>query len=170
MRITECLFFVGRTKFIHMTIAARRVLDDCRGAVDEIGNGVQGSAWRRRWVAAVVLLRTVGFVLSSVDSKISPEYKRAISEAWTHLKESKPQPEIFWGFIDAERHNIVHEYEVGAGKGVTIFVGNPGYTEDHYLVTRGPYSGRDQREILRHAIGWWETYLDSIDRSAKDKL
>jgi hypothetical protein len=44
-----------------MTRTAREVLKDCRGAVEEIGGGVQGRAWRRRWVTAVVLLRTVGY-------------------------------------------------------------------------------------------------------------
>lgn len=149
-----------------MTRAAREVLEDCRGAVDEIGGGVQGRAWRRRWVAAVVLLRTVGYVLSKVDANASPRYRKAIEDAWNQLSATKPLPEIFWGFIDAERHNIVHEYEVGAGQGATVHLGQNRPVEHHYLLNTGPFAGQDQREVLRTAIAWWDTYLNDIDRAA----
>ena len=149
-----------------MTRAAREVLEDCRGAIDEIGDGIQGRAWRRRWVAAVVLLRTVGYVLAKIDVNISPKYKRAIEAAWSQLNQSKPAPEIFWEFIDAERHNIIHEYEVGAGQGVTVHLGQSKPTEHHYLVNTGPFAGRDQRDVLREALAWWEAYLDGIDHEA----
>ncbi len=149
-----------------MTRAAREVLEDCRGAVGEIGGGVQGSAWRRRWVVAVVLLRTVGFVLKEIDVNISPSHKIAIGEAWSQLGQSKPQNVIFWEFIDAKRNNIIHEYEVGAGQGVTVHLGQNKPTEHHYLINKGPFRGRDQREVLGEAIAWWETYLDRIDQAA----
>jgi len=151
-----------------MTSAARLVLDDCRGAVEEIFDGIQGPAWRRRWVTAVTLLRTVGYVLRKVDAKISPDYKRAIEAAWLDISKSKPHPSIFWEFIDAERHNIIHEYEIGAGQGVTIFLGQKKPPENQYLLNTGPFVGRDQRVVLREAISWWETYLDAIDRAAGD--
>lgn len=149
-----------------MTIAARKVLEDCLGAIEEIDDGVQGSAWRRRWVAAVVLLRTVGHVLKSVDSKTSTRYRKAIDDAWCQLKESKPQPDIFWGFIDAERNNIVHEYEVGAGQGVVVYPGQDKPADCHYLINGGPFTGQDQRDVLRAAVQWLEVYLDDIDTAA----
>ena len=149
-----------------MTRAAREVLEDCRGAIDEIGGGIQGRAWRRRWVTAVVLLRTVGYVLAEIDVNISPKYKLAIEAAWARLKKSKSTAPIFWEFIDAERHNIIHQYEVGAGQGITVYLGQNKPVENHYLVNTGPFAGRDQREILREAIAWWEKYLDSIEHEA----
>jgi hypothetical protein len=152
-----------------MTKAAREVLEDCRGAVEEIADGIAGRAWRRRWVAAVVLLRTVGYVLKEVDARISPEYERAIDEAWSSLSVSKPEPAIFWQFIDKERGNIIHQYEVGAGQGVTIHLDHKP-TEYHYLINTGPFAGRDQRVILKEAIAWWESYLDRIDQAANDHL
>ena len=151
-----------------MTQAAREVLEDCRGAIDDIDGLVQGRVWRRRWVAGVVLLRSVGYVLAAVDVKINPQYKRAIADAWDRLSRSKPNPEIFWAFIDRERHNIVHEYEVGAGQGATVHLGQSRPVERHYLMNTGPFAGRDQREILREAIIWWETYLNDIDRAARE--
>lgn len=149
-----------------MTRTAREVLEDCKGAIEEIGGGVQGRAWRRRWVAAVVLLRTVGYVLAKVDTRLSAKYKTAIDQAWEDLNKTKPEPAIFWSFIDAERHNIVHEYEVGAGQDVTVHLGQNKPTEYHYLIKTGPFTGQDQREVLRQAIAWWEHYLDAIDRTA----
>lgn len=149
-----------------MTKAARDVLEDCRGAVDEIVDGIQGRVWRRRWVATVVLLRTVGYVLARVDAKVSPRYKQAIDEAWKKLSRSKPEPIIFWEFIEVERHNIVHEYELGAGQGATVHLGQNKPTEHHYLINSGPFAGRDQRAVLKEAIAWWESYLDSIDKTA----
>ena len=149
-----------------MTRAAREVLEDCRGAVDEIGGGIQGRAWRRRWVAAVVLLRTVGYVLGRVDINVSPRYKGAIEAAWKQLNISKPEPVIFWGFIEVERNNIIHEYEVGAGQGATVYLGQNKPVENHYLVNTGPFTGRDQRDVLREAIGWWESYLNAVDLAA----
>jgi hypothetical protein len=148
-----------------MTKAAREVLEDCRGAVEEIGDG-EGRAWRRRWVAAVVLVRTVGYVLGRIDVNISPAYKRAIDAAWNDLGRTEPQPAIFWEFIEAERNNIIHEYEVGAGQGATVHIGQNKPTEHHYLVNTGPFTERDQRDVLREAIAWRETYLDSVDRQA----
>jgi hypothetical protein len=149
-----------------VTRMAREVLEDCRGAVEEIAGGVQGRAWRRRWVAAVVLLRTVGYVLATIDVNISTKYKSAIDAAWSQLGQSKPQPAIFWEFIEAERNNIIHEYEVGAGQGATVHLGQNKATEHHYLMNTGPFAGSDQRDVLRQAIAWWEAYLDSIDRAA----
>lgn len=149
-----------------MTRAAREVLEDCMGAVEEIGNGVQGRAWRRRWVAAVVLLRTVGYVLDTIDGRTSPAYRRAIDSAWVELSRTKPDPAIFWGFIDDERHKIIHQYELGAGQGATVYLGQSKPTEHHYLVNTGPFAGRDQRDVLREAIAWWKDYLDEVDQEA----
>lgn len=89
-----------------------------------------------------------------------------VSSMCGQLNQSKPKPQIFWEFIDAERHNIIHEYVVGAGQGVTVHVGQNKPTEHHYLVNTGPFAGRDQRDILREAITWCEAYLDGIDQEA----
>jgi len=103
-----------------MTIRAREVLEDCRQALDEIQDGVVGRQWRIRWIAAIALLRSVGHVLKNVDSASNPLMKRHIDEAWVNLVASKPKPTIFWEFIQKERNNILKEYRIRAGQGVTI--------------------------------------------------
>jgi len=105
-----------------MTARARIVLSDARDALSDLADGVSGSEWRRRWVTAVVLLRAVGHVVDKVDAESSPAMHRAIADAWRGLGASKPEPIIFWDFIDAERNNVLKEYLLSAGQGVTVFV------------------------------------------------
>src|SRR5262245_46128563 len=102
-----------------MTTAARAVLADCRGALAELVDGLEGATWRRRWITVVVLLRAVGHVLESVDGATSPRHQAANSRWWNSLKSSRPKPEIFWLFIFEERNAIVKEYQINAGHGVT---------------------------------------------------
>ena len=150
-----------------MTESARAVLSDCRGALDEIAG--QGAVWRRRWITAVVLLRAVGHVLRKVDSERSPELKRAIESAWTKLQSTKPEPRIFWLFIDEARNSILKQYEMGAGQGATINLGTK-TVENIYLVNEGEFEGRDQRDLIRDAIAWWEKYLDAIDAATAGRV
>ena len=160
-----------------MTTAAREVLIDCRGALAELSDGVQGPTWRRRWIIAVVLLRATGHVLEKVDSARSPKHKAAIAQWWANLKSTKPIPAIFWLFIEEERNTIVKEYQTNAGQGVTIQLSGielnlrtgeqkidpPNPPKYHYTMNAGHFQGKDQRELIEEAIQWWEAELDAID-------
>lgn len=126
----------------------------------------------------MVLLRAVGHVLKKIDGASGSQYESAIDRWWTTLKSTKPVPQIFWGFIDEERNNIVKEYQTNAGQGVTIQlsgvstglrtgeqkVNPPNPPIYHYTMDAGPFQGRDQRDLIAKAIQWWETQLDAIDR------
>lgn len=105
-----------------MTKAARLVLQDARGALDDLEDGVQGSTWRRRWITAVVLLRMVGHVLEKVDGK-EHEISSIIDLWWNDLKRNKKMHAIFWNFINEQRNNILKEYNLGAGQGVVCHPG-----------------------------------------------
>lgn len=149
-----------------MTKAAREVLEDCKVALETIREGVQGREWRVQWVATITLLRIVGHVLDKVDSTISPSYKNEIDRSWKNLQQSKPEPNIFWQFIDNERNSVLKEYTVSAGQGVTIHLSdgeaNAAY---HYVLTDGPFKDQDQRTVISDAIAWWQQYLDQIDQA-----
>ena len=167
-----------------MTVAAREVLEDCRGALAELVDGVQGSQWRRRWIIAIVLLRAVGHVLDKIDGERSPQYKAEISRWWENLKATEPRPEIFWLFIDKERNTILKEYQTNAGQGVTVHVSGielnlqtdelevvPSKPSTyHYTMNAGHFEDRDQRELIREAIAWWERQLDEIDSALRQNV
>ena len=175
------LLAAGDVKCYTMTIAARQALNDCREAVDLLVDGVQGSEWRIRWVLAIVLLRVVGHVLDKVDGYQSPRYRSAIDSWWTNMKQAKPEPIIFWCFIDEERNSVLKEYRICAGQGVSIRVptlhldiktGQEWSDPDpplspvyNYTITSGPFKGKDPRVILREAIEWWACQLDFIDKT-----
>src|SRR5262249_38120102 len=106
-----------------MTAKARVGLADCEDALADLGENPTGSAWRRHWVAAVVLLRTVGHVLEKVDADTNPKLKATIEAEWEKLKASKPNPTIFWEFIERQRNQIVKQYQFNASQSVEIDVG-----------------------------------------------
>ncbi|ABS25295.1 hypothetical protein [Anaeromyxobacter sp. Fw109-5] len=170
---------------IEKTQASRTVLEDCKTAASELTDGISGSAWRWRWVAISALLRAVGHVLHSERRTASPELAAAIEAWWRGILASKPCPVIFWDFIHAARNDALKEYVLHAGQSVTIHplpfspksmwgtederpstvpVRPP--TEYSYPMTRGPFVGRDQREVIAEAIAWWQEQFDAIDADA----
>ncbi len=67
--------------------------------------------WRRRWTAAVVLFRTVLWVLETVDIMGDRKLRRIILEMRDERKAAKPEPLIFWDFIHEDRNLIAHQYK-----------------------------------------------------------
>jgi hypothetical protein len=132
-------------------------------------------------VTAVALLRAVGHVLRNSDAKADPILESVVLEAWNRLSSTKPEPAIFWQFIEEERNNILKEYRLTAGQGVTVRPGTLHInmktgeqwadhglpTLYHYEMNSGLYAGVDQRVVLTEAIEWWESYLAEIDREYK---
>jgi hypothetical protein len=160
-----------------VTTTARLVLDDCRGALAEITDPVQGAEWRRRWIVAVVLLRAVGHVLDKIDADSNHAHRLVVDQWWSDLKAKKPKPEIFWRFIEEERNNFIKEYRTSAGQGVSVRLSGmefnlqngttkidpPMPSTYHYVINSGHFAGKDQRDLIREAISWWESELDGID-------
>src|ERR1700681_2813253 len=95
-----------------MTHKARIVLQDCRHAVARHTLELQGEELRVSWVAILTLLRAVGHVLDKVDGKASPAMAQAVTEWWKAMNASKPEPAIFWQFIDEARNRVVKLYEL----------------------------------------------------------
>ena len=158
------------------TAHARVVLEDCRQLLEEFRDDGLYLKHRFRWVAALALLRAVGHVLDKVDGSSSPAAREVISRAWEALNTTKPEPHIFWRFIDQGRNMVLKEYRLGIQTIVSANVQiyrDPQQAEEHpatpatisYLVTFGDYKGRPQKQVIREAIEWWEGYLDAIDAS-----
>lgn len=153
-----------------MTQAARSVLRDCEAALEEItrasgvweSDALDSQTFQRRWVAIIVLLRVVGHVLYKVDRHQSPEMARAINDAWDELKNTEPEPRIFWEFIDKERNNILKLYQFSLDTTEDLIAGTP-YTL--YLYSSENFVASIPN-IVQKAIEWWTDYLDMIERKA----
>lgn len=161
-----------------MTARAREVLKDCEYLLTEISKDLWGPLWRLRWAGLIALLRAVGHVLAKVDSKASIEAKSAIDEAWNRLNDAKPQPKIFWEFIDAERNNILKAYDFGAGVNMTVRPGHAIFDRAtgqqigatgiqstfNAFMRSGEFVDRDPLTLCQDAIDFWREYLDNVDR------
>ena len=128
----------------------------------------------------VALLRAVGHVLDKVDGAATPALRRAVDEEWRKLNQSKPEPAIFWSFIDDERNVVVKEYRfrgahawgVGVtsltaavlktGETVTVTAMPPGDLQIH-VFDEGPFAGRQHHDVADEALRWWRSYLDGVD-------
>jgi hypothetical protein len=164
-----------------VTQYARLALEDCREALRELRGGPKGLVWRVRWAAAVALLRSVGHVLDNVDSKRSAAFSKVIKGKFADLKKTKPEPLIFWEFIERERNNLLKEYRTAARQNVTIRpgvarlflgAGSPSPREPadeglpplyEHVMAEGSFNGQDPRDLVARAIEWWKKYLDEID-------
>jgi hypothetical protein len=103
-------------------LAARAVLADCEEALEEL-KGARQDTLRRRWLTVMALLRAVGHVLDKVDGSgttATPALRTAISRSYAALKASRPNPVIFWGFIEGERNNVLKAYEFTVRGNLTI--------------------------------------------------
>ena len=147
-----------------MTNAARVVLFDCREARSELVDELSGSLWRRRYFACVALLRAVGHVLHNVDAEATDSHRSAIENWWQHQKQTKPEPAIFWSFVENERNRFLKTYEPIAAQNMTVFPGSNRESETTFVMKDGPFKGVDPRKLIIDAIEWWEKELDDIDR------
>lgn len=166
-----------------MTSKARVVLQDARHAIGAHSDTLQSESFRVSWIAVVTLLRSVGHVLKKVDAPSSPALQEAVDRKWRELGDSRPEPNIFWGFIEFERNRFLKDYEHGINRElvmtgpvmnggqtiISIDVGNgrggeigPGRTL-HSVLSSGPFAGQNERVVAWQAYDWWVEYLNEID-------
>jgi hypothetical protein len=162
-----------------ITNHARQVLGDCKIVVNSIRND-EGN--RIKWIAAVVLLRTIGHIFVKVDALESNHANKIISSSWAELKNSKPEPHIFWNFIEKERNNILKEYRQSV---LTIIEAESriDFTRNilpfemskdsksrpptiKHVIKSGYFDGKLPLELLQEAILFWENYLDYLGKQA----
>ncbi len=147
-----------------MTEHARLVLSDAKDAIAELppegthpGPVMDEATIRRRWVAAIALLRAVGNVLKEVDSYQNVFMAEAIRRKW-----EEPKPEIFTAVIDYYRSAMLKRYEL------------PQIDYDVDMGKLYPRLGIDVNDtgpicliyVMDKAIKFWEDYLDDVDRLA----
>jgi len=137
--------------------------------------------WRVHWVAAVSLVRSVGYVLKKVDGQDHVVDAVATSR-FTAWRGSDPEHGVFRGFIEKARHNVLREYELGIHPAEkvpivlqTLLQGDNADPRTviaevavlgrniYRPVVDGYRQGDDARDVLNDAIGWWQKQLDAID-------
>jgi|SRR5665213_1043634 len=170
-----------------MQLMARTVLQDCRNAIYDHSIKLQGESFRISWVAIITLLRTVGHVLRKVDSQLSKDHKVVIDNHWQALNSSKPEPKIFWGFIEQERNNVLKQYKFGVERwmqvpgpvlpqGPTVLRmdmansrGGRWVNENsfpiHTQIPSGPFKGWKESDVIEMAASWWDEQLSEIEDS-----
>jgi len=150
---------------------ARRVLADCKHALDLLQGESQPASFRVLWVAGIALARAVGHVLRKVDGKQEDAVGAAIKSAYESWQTDRSGNAIFWNFIQEERNQVLKQYEIGFFAGpVDVVAGGEIHTLDDHLfcpMTDGSYAGEDCRDILEQAIQWWEQQLAAIEAAAQ---
>ncbi len=155
------------------------VLHDARVSRNEL-RVAQGEDWRRSWISTVTFLRCVGHVLDKVDGKINNKAREVIDEWWGKLKESKPNPTIFWGFIESERNTALKAYSSSVrveikpavdensrikfsakGPALSMIPGPDSIAK--FLYSEVPFEDCDPVELVDEAIAWWAIQLKLIE-------
>ena len=166
-----------------MTINAREVLVDCESLLADLTREPPNALWRPKWAGLVALLRAVGHVLDKIDGAGSPEARQVIDRAWEELRGRRPEPKIFWEFIEAERNNVLKAYAFGPRMNTTIRPGaawlnlatgesggSPsGPTTFDYFMRSGAFEGQDPRQLCREAFVFWAEYLETIDSEIAER-
>jgi hypothetical protein len=162
---------------------AREALEWCRyGHRKMRSNPTMGPDWVLDWVliwaGTIALLRAVGHVLVNEDAESDARVKEAQRAWWDTLKATKPNPSIFWEFIERDRNLLLKGAELTVEPSATVFVSGgaiplhaprpppPPPPIYNYKMKSGRFAGQDPRDLVRDAIEWWEKQLDDIERKA----
>jgi hypothetical protein len=163
-------------------VKAREALEWCRyGHRKMRSNPTMGPDWALDWVliwaGTIALLRAVGHALVNEDAEIDARMKKAQRAWWDTLKATKPNPSIFWEFIERDRNLLLKEAELTAEPSATVFLSDGAIPRHaprppppppiyNYEMKSGRFAGQDPRDLVRDAIKWWEEQLDDIEQKA----
>lgn len=166
-----------------MTENARRILNDCRACLQMLEDEENETRWRVLRAAALALIRSVGHALDKVDGSSVKNESHKIFAQW---KATKPEPRIFWEFIDAQRNLVLKEYrhETHIAESISVYVdrdGQPFVPRDFSSHIAGEQCfalegvlyrpntmafrfGEDFRDTYQEAIDFWEEQILPIEK------
>ena len=168
---------------------AREVLDWCRYGHQKMRDNPTGLDWVLVWAGTIALLRAVGHALTKEDAESDRRLKNVQDAWWGRLKATKPDPHIFWEFIERDRNLLLKEAELTVRRlfqgflqdGIVLSNNSDGHELpqqraprappplppiDTYQMKHGRFAGRDPRDLVTDAIEWWEKQLDYIEQEA----
>jgi hypothetical protein len=150
-------------------LKARMVLKDTTDAYHDLLQAKQEGdrrLFRRRWVAAITLLRAVGHVLNGADKKLHPALAQPISQ---FFETTKGDP-LFNDFIKNTRDLTVKEYRSGLfgvwGTDSPMAIEPVSETDviGGELVFRGgKLDGKKLEVIFPRALSWWDKHLKILE-------
>jgi hypothetical protein len=111
-------------------VKAREALEWCRYGHQKMKSNPTGLEWVLTWAGTIALLRAVGHALVNEDAEIDARMKNAQRAWWDKLKDTKPNPSIFWGFIERDRNLLLHEAELTVGHSVEMIPQSASLTLD----------------------------------------
>ena len=114
------------------------------------------SLWRRRYLTAMVLVRTVGHVLDKVESPKSEAHRKAVAQSWNRIKSKK----LFSEFVKPERDSVVKEYSALTELKARV---EPSETKLSLIVGSGEYEGEDAIGLIEEAGGLWQMETERIE-------
>ena len=138
----------------------------CRELLEavEIGDRI---VFRRRWVAAVTLLRLIGHVLKEADRELHPNLRNLIDAKW-----QEPLPAIFNGFIKEARDLTIKEYrsnlfgQWNCDSPMSLEPLGKDDVSSRELVFMGDtFKGEHLQNLLIEALDWWDQYLAEIEQA-----
>jgi hypothetical protein len=106
---------------------AREALEWCRyGHRKMRSDPTMGPDWVLDWVliwaGTIALLRAVGHALDKEDAKSDARVKKAQGAWWDKLKATKPNPSIFWQFIERDRNLLLKAAELTVEPSAIVFL------------------------------------------------
>lgn len=153
-------------------LVARRVLEDCRLAYEELEEEEDLKQWRIKWIGALALIRMVGHVLHKVDSR-NPTVKKLSKELYVEWKDPQADHLIFREFIERQRNLALKEYRLGILETdeVPLEVLNRDSNGEVFSIStdmyrpleEGPFVGQDARDVYAMALSWWGEQLRRLE-------
>ena len=114
------------------------------------------SLWRRRYFAAITLVRAVGHVLDRVESEKSEAHRKAIARSWNRIKSKK----LFTEFIKPDRDSVLKTYSALTKLEARV---EPSETKVSLVVGSGEYEGEDAIGLIERASELWEVETSRIE-------
>ena len=101
---------------------AREVLEWCRHAHYKMRSNPTGPDWVLIWAGTIALLRAVGHTLDKEDGARDARLQKEQRSWWEKLKHTKPDPAIFWDFIERDRNKLLKEAELTVEQSAEVFI------------------------------------------------
>jgi hypothetical protein len=122
---------------------AWEVLEWCRHGYGKMRSNPTAADWVLIWAGTIALLRAVGHVLHKEDAARDARLSKEQRSWWQELNKTKPNPAIFWCFIERDRNKLLKQADLTVGQGLHIAMHEAAWAFDTYSISA---SGQEPSE------------------------